>query len=103
MAEIPRHDFNTFANLYCDTQQCEPAQLLESLHIQLRSQQCTGWFMAEAQLLDSSWGGSRVIVAYGPRNTFKEIPTTPFSPRGLARDTSVPIAYLLAEDLPQEY
>ena len=35
-----------------------------------------------------------MILPYGPRNTYKEPPTKPISPRGLASDMSVVVALL---------
>jgi hypothetical protein len=49
--------------------------------------------------LSSSRLGSYVILPYGPRNTYKEPPTKPISPRGLASDMSIVVAILKSEDL----
>ncbi len=86
--------FHDFAAKYCETQKCTPLELLARLRTQALKYEPDGWFMAEAQVMDSSWFGQRIILPYGPKCTFKEVPTTPFSPRGLASDTSVVIAVL---------
>ena len=52
-----------------------------------------GWFLAECLVMDSSYFGQRIILPFGPGCTFQQPPVKPFSPRGLASDTSVAIAY----------
>ncbi len=96
---IEQMPFSVFAEKYCERQQSTPEKLLDILRSQLAQYQCDGWFMGEAALMDSSWFGSRVIVPYGPNNTFKTIPDHPFSPRGLASDTSVVIGFLPADEI----
>lgn len=99
---IEKYTFEQFARRYCDRQDSTPQVLLETFRSQLKRFNCVGWFMLEAQLLDSSWMGSLVILPYGgEENTFKEVPTHPVSPRGLASDTSVAVAYILASELPE--
>jgi hypothetical protein len=92
--------FAEFAKRYCERQQNEPSELLKILQDQKVRYQPTGWMLLEAQLLDSSYMGSLVILPYGPNNTYKEPPTHPVSPRGLASDMSVVVAVLPSEDLP---
>lgn len=91
--------FDEFAALYCATQDCTP----EKLRLVLQSQKVqfnpTGWLLHQAQLFDSSWFGQHVVIPYGPRNTIKEPPTHPFSPRGLASDTGVVVALLPAREV----
>lgn len=94
--------FAAFATKYCERQESTPPALHATLAAQRTRYDPTGWFMLEAQLLDSSYMGSLVILPYGPNNTFKTIPTHPVSPRGLASDTSVAVAYTLAESFPKE-
>lgn len=95
-----RMTWTSFSDRYCKTQKQTPEGLAEILRKQLDIYHPDGFFLAEAQLLDSSWLGQVVILPYGPDNTFKTIPDFPFSPRGLASDTSVAIGHVLAEDLP---
>lgn len=95
-----RYTYEQLARRYCDRQESTPAELLGTLQAQKERYQPDGFLLAEAQLMDSSYFGSLVIFPYGPNNTFKTIPTTPFSPRGLASDTSVVVAYMPVEDLP---
>lgn len=92
--------FADFAAKYCEKQMNTPAGLHKILETQKDKYQPDGWFMLEAQLLDSSWLGSLTILPYGPNNTFKTIPAHPVSPRGLASDTSVAVAYLPVADFP---
>lgn len=92
--------FEEFARRYCEKQENTPEGLKATLQAQAARFSPIGWMMAEAQLMDSSWYGSLVILPYGPNNSLKQIPTGPFSPRGLASDTSVVVAVLKAEALP---
>jgi hypothetical protein len=89
-----------FAERYCDTQEQTPEGLAKILRGQIARWDNKGFFLAEAQLMDSSWLGQVVILPYGPQNTFKDIPEHPFSPRGLASDTSVAIGYIETDDVP---
>jgi hypothetical protein len=98
----PKLSFDEFAAKYCERQKQTPEGLLEVLRAQKEKFQLIGWALAEAQLMDSSWMGSLTIVPYGPKNTFKDIPKHPFSPRGLASDTSLVIACCLADELPEK-
>lgn len=95
--------FDEFAVKYCERQKSTPAELLVTFKAMCATYKPIGFFMAEAQLMDSSYFGSLVALPYGgPENTFKEVPSHPFSPRGLASDTSVAVAYVLADELPAE-
>lgn len=94
--------FPEFARIYCERQEQTPSGLRGILTMQRAAYSPTGWFLAECQMLDSSYMGSLVILPYGPNNTFKDIPTHPFSPRGLASDMSVAVAYMLVEDLEEK-
>lgn len=91
--------FAEFARRYCERQENTPEVLKEILTTQKERFKPDGWFLAECQMMDSSRLGSLVILPYGPMNTFKEIPTRPFSPRGLASDMSVAVAFVKAENL----
>jgi hypothetical protein len=90
-----------FAARYCDTQQSTVEQLRLRLREQVDRYTPDGFFLAEAQLFDSSWFGQVVSLPFGPRNTFKEVPDFPFTPRGLASDTSEAIGWIPAEEVPQ--
>lgn len=95
-----RVSFNEFASLYCDSQLATPEGLCDVLNAQRDKFDPQGWFLARCDLLDSSRLGLRVILPFGENNTFKSPPDKPFSPRGLASDTSEVEAVLLVEDLP---
>lgn len=56
-----------------------------------------GLFITECRMLDSTYMGERFVIPYGPKNTFEKPPTVPFSPRGLASDTSIVIAFVERE------
>lgn len=99
MKDIPRLTFGQMAGKYCEKQESEPGELRDRLFEQKQNYQPTGWMLLEAALLDSSYCGQLTILPYGPRNTFKEIPDHPISPRGLASDMSVVVGYMLTEDL----
>jgi hypothetical protein len=92
--------FDQFAALYCATQESTRDRLCEILNNQKRSFSPDGWMILECQQFDSSRFGQRTILPYGPRNTLHELPTGPISPRGLASDISVVIAYTLSTELP---
>lgn len=74
---------------YCETQEMAPLDLLDIIERQIVEFGPDGFFLARASLMDSSYFGSRVMLPYGPNNTFKTPPDHPFTPRGLASDTSV--------------
>lgn len=96
-------DFEAFAGKYCERQEQTPQGLWEIFVKQRQNYpDLIGWFMGEAQLLDSSYMGSLVILPYGPSNTCKAPPDHPFSPRGLASDTSVVVATMAVDQLPAE-
>lgn len=56
-----------------------------------------GFMLLECVMLDSSQCGHYVILPYGGRATYMDIPTTPVSPRGLASDMSVVKMYTAKE------
>lgn len=99
---MERFTFSQLASRYCERQDSTPTALLFVLESKVIEYQPDGFFLAECQMLDSSSLGSLVILPYGPRNTFKEVPSAPFSPRGLASDMSVAVAFMPAADLPKE-
>jgi len=98
----PKLTFDEFAVRYCERQESTPANLLTTFKQMREKYKPVGFFLAEAQLMDSSYFGSLVALPYGPDNTFKEVPDHPFSPRGLASDTSVAVAHCPASELPDE-
>lgn len=100
MQPPPSASWLEFSKLYCSRQVQTPEGLLSILQSQRAKYNPEGWFMAECEVMDSSRFGSLVILPYGPRNTFKTVPTEPFSPRGLASDMSVSILSLPANLLP---
>lgn len=51
-----------------------------------------GWMLLECHQLDSSHMGEYTLLPYGPGCTFREVPSHPVSPRGLASDMSVVVA-----------
>ena len=95
-------DFASFAEMYCQTQESTPEGLRTILLDQAQRFEPDGWLIAESQQFDSRWRGNRVILPFGPNNTFKQIPDHPFSPRGWASDYSVVIAWMTADALTQE-
>lgn len=88
-----------FAKLYCETQDCTPAKLHSVLLAQIERYHPTGFMLLECHQMDSSRLGSRVILPYGPNNTFKDVPSNPISPRGLASDISLVIATLPSSEV----
>lgn len=81
-----------------------PAEsVAERLWQQEMDYQPDGWMLLQcAYLSGAAHAGELSILPYGPKNTYKEIPETPISPRGLASDMSVVIAVCLCipEDIP---
>lgn len=71
---------------YLTRQEGDPAEVraqLDSFHSLFQSR---GVVLLECQMLGSSKLGEYTLVAFGPRNTLKDIPAHPISPRGLASD-----------------
>lgn len=99
---IEKCTFSQLARRYCDRQDQTPEGLLNVLNAQRATMSPDGWFLAECQDLSSSYMASLVILPYGPRNTFKALPSPSqcFSPRGLASDQSIAVAYIEDADLP---
>jgi hypothetical protein len=93
-----RKTWKEFAAMYCETQVSTPEELRETLEHQHLKFSPHGWFMLECQVLDSSKLGERTILPYGPDNTFKEPPTRPVSPRGLASDMATVCAIMPVEE-----
>lgn len=73
---------------YCETQDAKPLDICEILDKQVAQYLPTGFMLLRCVDLSSSRLGSRVILPFGPNNTFKEPPDHPISPRGLASDMS---------------
>ena len=86
--------YKEFAARYCQSQHSTPENLYAALEAQQRGYSPDGWMLLECIDLSSSRLGSCVILPYGPNNTYKQPPTKPISPRGLASDMSVVVALL---------
>jgi len=91
--------FAKFAALYCASQVQTPKGLREVLKSQVAKFKPDGFMILRCQQMDSSRFGDRVIVAYGPNNTFKVPPDFPISPRGLASDMSTVEAIMDATEV----
>ena len=93
--------FDELAAQYCERQQQTPHGLRLILEAQRDRYQPDGWMLLECVLMDSSRLGSLTILPYGPRNTIKQRldEGAPISPRGLASDMSVCIAWIESGDL----
>lgn len=98
--KIDKMTWADFSARYCKSQDETPERLAARLRMHLHKYEPDGFFLAEAQLFDSSWFGTVVILPFGSQNTFKTVPDHPFSPRGLASDTSMAIGYIDAKDVP---
>lgn len=92
--------FKELAAMYCERQQQTPLGLRKTLKEKVELFNPVGFMLLECQMLDSSRLGEYVILPYGPKNTFKQIPDHVISPRGLASDMSVVVGYVLTEDIP---
>jgi hypothetical protein len=99
---MDRMKFTEFAAKFCAVQEPSPAGLRGILAVQRARYFPDGWMLLECHMMDSSRLGELTILPYGPSNTYKEIPSYPISPRGLASDMSVVVAYMPVEDLPLE-
>lgn len=91
-----------FSRLYCETQEQTPEGLRAILERQTQRFQPTGFLLARCVMMDSSYFGTRVILPYGGSATRQEVPTRPFSPRGLASDMSEVEGVLLTSDFTAE-
>lgn len=94
--------FPELTKLYCSRQECDPDSLERRLQEVAKSYSPDGFMLLECHVFDSSMFGSLVILPYGGGSTFKEPPTHPISPRGLASDMSVVIATMPASELSKE-
>lgn len=90
----PTLTFAEFAKKYCDRQQQSFAGLRAIFTRQKELYNPDGWMLLECHMLDSSRIGSLTILPYGGTATYKEPPTHPISPRGLASDMSTVVALL---------
>lgn len=93
MSEPKKVTKHELVKMYCETQLAEEATILVVLEDRERSLHPKGWMLHECAMLDSSMAGARTLICYGERCTFKDIPKTSFSPRGLASDMGSVIAY----------
>lgn len=89
----------TIIDDYCATQQAEPEELTARLKALAERFEAEGFMLLECQQLDSSHLGQRTILPYGGMATFKQPPTHPVSPRGLASDMSVVVGTITREEL----
>lgn len=94
MHNVPVLSFDDFAKRYFGKYLSAAAieDLRGTLNEKIATYQCDGFVLLECQVLDSSRLGELTILPYGPNNTFKEPPTHPVSPRGLASDMAVVVA-----------
>ena len=81
-----------FIARYCERQELTHLGLLQILEAQREKYHPIGFMLLECVDMSSSRLGDLTILPYGPNNTFKEPPTRPISPRGLASDMSVVVA-----------
>jgi hypothetical protein len=78
---------------YCETQEATPEEITKRLtELETNFKPVSGFMLLQCEQFDSSRFGSQVILPYGPGCTFKDPPTHPISPRGLASDMSVVVA-----------
>lgn len=96
MMGTPEIPFAEFAKLYYYDHPMadEPEQLRLVLRAKAAEYTATGFFMLECRMMDSSRFGERVILPFGGKSTHTAIPDHPVSPRGLASDMSVAIAWI---------
>lgn len=97
--EINYVSLQAFLGLYCESQDAEPEVLREVLLEKQKIFEPDGWLLLRCIVLDSSQCGQRVILPFGGKATFKEIPCRPVSPRGLTSDLSEVEAVLDAANL----
>ena len=96
---IPQLTFDQLAAKYCERQQSTPEELRCSLLNVKHRYNPDGFMLLECHMLDSLNIGNLTILAYGPHNTYKEPPTYPISPRGLASDMSMVVGTLSADQI----
>lgn len=92
--------FTEFARRYCERHEQTPEGLAEVLRHRRNLFNPTGFVLLECQDLASRRLGHYAILPYGGLATLQEVPTKPFSPRGLASDMSVVVAVVAAEEVP---
>lgn len=96
----PRMSWFEFSERYCRTQEQTPSGLAGVLCSVSSRFEPDGFFLAECEVMDSSYFGSVVILPFGGRATFREVPSGVFSPRGLASDMSRAIGWMSWRDVP---
>ena len=101
MPAVESLDFRSFARRFSPNGGMPPSELLTTLRKQRKDLNPTGWMLIECHMVDSSRFGDRMVIAYGPTCTIHEVPTHPFSPRGLASDMSVVVATMPVDNLPE--
>lgn len=103
ICENTKHKLMTweeFSGEYCTRQVQTPEGLSLLLREQVLRFDCVGFMLLECAQMDSSFFAQYAVLPYGPRNTYKEMPNHPISPRGLASDMSVVAGYIEAKDVP---
>lgn len=73
---------------YLTRQEGDPEEVRERLDDFHRTFASRGVLLLECQMLGSPLFGEYTLVAFGPRNTIKDIPTHPVSLHGLASTMS---------------
>ncbi len=92
--------FQEFAKRYCERQEQTPEGLAEVLREKNTLFKPVGWMLLQCIVLDSSRIGQYTILPYGGGATLQEVPSRPFSPRGLASDISEVVCFIPAEEVP---
>ena len=60
-----------------------------------------GFFVGRCVVLDSSFLGQNTVLPYGGGSTHKTVPTSHYSPRGLASDLSEVFGVVSATEVPE--
>lgn len=85
------------ARRYCESQESTTDDVLNRLEIVRGRFRPDGFMLLRCEDFCSSRFGHQVILPYGGAATFKSIPEHPVSPRGLASEMSVVVAYCEVE------
>ncbi len=85
---------------YCEQQRNVPHVLYRTLQRQLKEYRPNCWALLQCEDLSSSYCGSFTILAIGPNNSVKTVPTGLISPRGLSSDMSSVYGTFTAKELP---
>lgn len=93
----PSLSWDELATKYCEKQEITREGLRARLKALVDRYSAEGFMLLEAADMSSSWCGQLTILPYGGSATYREVPTHPISPRGLASDMSTVIGVLSAE------